>query len=91
MVARTRVPGGRQAHDNASRELLDLMVERVQRLPVLLMVTCRPEFQEGWSGRPHVTMLTLKCFLRLVRAREGMTKSPGQRRAHDRHGAIVTP
>jgi len=59
MVARTRVPGGRQAHDNASRELLDLMVERVQRLPVLLMVTCRPEFQEGWSGRPHVTMLTL--------------------------------
>jgi class 3 adenylate cyclase len=45
--------------DPTSRELLDLTVERVSRLPVLLVVTFRPEFQPGWDGRPHVTMLAL--------------------------------
>ena len=31
--------------DPTSRELLDLVVERVRSLPVLLIVTFRPEFQ----------------------------------------------
>jgi AAA ATPase domain len=31
--------------DPTSRELLDLMVDRVQRLPILLAITFRPEFQ----------------------------------------------
>jgi class 3 adenylate cyclase len=44
--------------DPTSRELLDLMVDRVRRLPVLLVITFRPEFQAVWSGQPHVTMLT---------------------------------
>jgi predicted ATPase/class 3 adenylate cyclase len=42
--------------DPSSRELLDLTVERVQRLPVLLLVNFRPEFQPPWVGLPHVTM-----------------------------------
>lgn len=42
--------------DPSSRELLDLAVERVQRLPVLLLITFRPEFQPPWVGLPHVTM-----------------------------------
>src|ERR1700730_358392 len=42
-----------------SRELLDLTVERVRNLPVLLLVTFRPEFQPSWTGEPHVTMLVL--------------------------------
>ena len=45
--------------DPTSRELLDLAVERVRTLPVLLVVTFRPEFQPPWIGQPQVTMLTL--------------------------------
>ena len=45
--------------DPISRELLDLTVERVPRLPVLPIVTFRPEFQPPWSGQPQVTMLAL--------------------------------
>jgi predicted ATPase len=44
------------------------MVERVARLPVLLLVTFRPEFQPPWTGQAHVTTLSLS---RLGR-REGM-------------------
>ena len=45
--------------DPTSRELLDLTVERVRGLPVLLIVTFRPEFQPPWTGQPQVTMLAL--------------------------------
>ena len=45
--------------DPTSRELLDLTLDRVHRLPVLLIVTFRPEFQHGRSGQPYVTMLAL--------------------------------
>jgi class 3 adenylate cyclase len=45
--------------DPSSRELLDLVVERVARLPVLLLVTFRPEFQPPWTGLAHVTVLVL--------------------------------
>jgi hypothetical protein len=45
--------------DPTSRELLDLTVERVHGLPVLLIVTFRPEFQPPWTGQPQVTMLAL--------------------------------
>ncbi|WP_292633287.1 AAA family ATPase [Mesorhizobium sp.] len=45
--------------DPSSRELLDLVVERVPRLPVLLLLTFRPEFQPPWTGQAHVTVLVL--------------------------------
>jgi class 3 adenylate cyclase/predicted ATPase len=45
--------------DPTSRELLDLTIERVRSLPVLLIVTFRPEFQPPWIGQPQVTMLAL--------------------------------
>src|SRR5215469_9376077 len=45
--------------DPTSRELLDLIVERVCNLPVLLIVTSRPEFQPIWASQPQVTMLKL--------------------------------
>jgi class 3 adenylate cyclase/predicted ATPase len=45
--------------DPTSRELLDLVVARVCSLPVLLIVTFRPEFQPPWTGQPQVTMLAL--------------------------------
>jgi len=46
--------------DPSSRELLDLTVEQIARLPVLLVATFRPEFQPAWTGQPHVTSLSLR-------------------------------
>jgi class 3 adenylate cyclase/predicted ATPase len=45
--------------DPTSRELLDLFVERVRSLPVLLIVTFRPEFQPPWTGQPQVSVVSL--------------------------------
>jgi class 3 adenylate cyclase/predicted ATPase len=45
--------------DPTSRELLDRAIKRVRELPVLLIVTFRPEFQPPWIGEAQVTMLTL--------------------------------
>jgi len=43
--------------DPTTLELLDLVIERVQRLPVLVLITFRPEFRPPWGGRGHVTQL----------------------------------
>ena len=45
--------------DPTSRELFDQIVDRLQRLPVLLVVTFRPDLSPPWIGFPHVTLLTL--------------------------------
>ncbi len=45
--------------DPTSRELLDLTFDRVMRLPVLVVVTFRPEFHHAWGGQSQVTSLTL--------------------------------
>jgi predicted ATPase len=46
--------------DPTSRELLDLIVEQIERMPVLLVATFRPEYQLPWTGQPHVTTLSLR-------------------------------
>jgi class 3 adenylate cyclase/predicted ATPase len=51
--------------DPSTRELLNLTIERIPRLPVLLLVTFRPEFQSPWVERQNVTMLTLNRLSRL--------------------------
>jgi predicted ATPase len=53
--------------DPTSRELLDLLVERLSTLPVLLIVTYRPDFQPSWVGEPQVTMLALNRLDRRAR------------------------
>src|SRR3954454_3437287 len=45
--------------DPTSRELLDLSIDRVRHLPVLLVITFRPEFQPPWGGRSHVMNMAL--------------------------------
>jgi len=45
--------------DPTSLELLGRLVDRIQTLSVLLIVTFRPEFEPGWTGKPHVTLLSL--------------------------------
>jgi len=50
--------------DPTSLELLELTVERVPSLPVLLIITFRPEFTPPWVGRPQVTLLSLSRLSR---------------------------
>ena len=45
--------------DATSQEFLDLLVPRLQRLPVLLIVTYRPEYRPKWTGQEHVSLLGL--------------------------------
>ena len=45
--------------DPTSLEVLDRAVDRIKTLPVLLIVTYRPEGEARWVGRPHVTVMTL--------------------------------
>ncbi len=45
--------------DPTSQELLDLIVERVRELPVLVLITFRPEYTPPWVGQAQVTALTL--------------------------------
>jgi predicted small lipoprotein YifL len=79
--------------DPTSRELLDLIVEQVERLPMLLIATLRPEFQPPWTDQQQVTVMALT---RLGRG-EGMAlvwqlvgKSlPNLRRQRHRIGGIA--
>ena len=45
--------------DPTSRELFDVLVERIRGASVLLLVTYRPEFVPSWMGQSHVSVLTL--------------------------------
>jgi predicted ATPase len=45
--------------DATSLELLDLAIERVRRLPVLVLLTYRPEFEAPWKGLPYVESIVL--------------------------------
>ena len=45
--------------DPTSLEVFGRTVDRIKILPVLLIVTFRPEFNAPWAGRSHVTSLAL--------------------------------
>ena len=45
--------------DPTTQDLLGLTIERLQRLPVLLLITYRPEFSPPWPAQPHVSALAL--------------------------------
>ena len=45
--------------DATSLEVLDLVIERLRRLPVLLLITFRPEFEAPWKGLPDVATIAL--------------------------------
>ena len=45
--------------DPSTLELLGLVIERVRQLPVLVLITFRPEFEPPWTGQAHVTTLTM--------------------------------
>ena len=45
--------------DPTSLELLHLVIDRVPTLPVLMIITFRPDFTPPWAGRSQVTLLSL--------------------------------
>lgn len=69
--------------DPTSQELFDQIIERLQRLPVLLIATFRPELSPPWIGFPHVTLLTLNRLTQaqaqslVERVTGGKTLPPG--------------
>ena len=50
--------------DPVSAELFDVIVDRIQRLPIMLVATYRPEGMVRWNGLPHATVLTLNRLSR---------------------------
>ena len=50
--------------DPTTSELVDLIVDAIQSLRVLLLLTFRPEFACPWSGYPHATTLALNRLTR---------------------------
>jgi predicted ATPase len=50
--------------DPSTIELLRLVIERVQRLPVLVLITFRPEFIPPWASHAGVTRLSLSRLTR---------------------------
>jgi class 3 adenylate cyclase/predicted ATPase len=45
--------------DPTSLELVGRIVDRIEGLRVLLLITFRPEFEPPWIGLPHVTAVTI--------------------------------
>ena len=54
--------------DPTSLELFELIIERASGLPLLAIVTFRPEFVPPWVGRPQVTLISLSRLPRRLRA-----------------------
>jgi hypothetical protein len=50
--------------DPTTLEVMDLLIHRVRNLPLLVVITHRPEFSSRWSHYGHVTALTLRKLTR---------------------------
>jgi class 3 adenylate cyclase/tetratricopeptide (TPR) repeat protein len=50
--------------DPTTLEVLDLMIDRVKAMPLLIVLTHRPEFQNRWADHGHVISLNLSKLTR---------------------------
>lgn len=50
--------------DPTTLEVLDLLIDRVRSVPLLIVLTHRPEFQPKWTGHGHVSALNLSKLTR---------------------------
>ncbi len=50
--------------DPTTLEVMDIMIHRVRNLPLLVVITHRPEFSSRWSHYGHVAALTLTKLTR---------------------------
>jgi len=67
--------------DPSTLELLELSMRALSRLPIMLVVTARPDVKPAWVSRPYVTVLFLSQFDReraidLVREVAGARELP---------------
>ncbi len=54
--------------DPTSLEVLEQLIDRVTTMPLLIVLTHRPEFQARWSAHGHVTALNLSKLTRVQSA-----------------------
>lgn len=45
--------------DPTTLEFLGLVIDQIATVPILVLATHRPEFRASWTGRAHVTALTI--------------------------------
>ena len=50
--------------DPTTLEVLDLLIDRVRAVPLLMVLTHRPEFHSRWSGQGHVGALNMSKLTR---------------------------
>ena len=50
--------------DPTTLQVLDALVARAATLPLLVIITFRPEFKHDWTARPHISHLVLKRLSR---------------------------
>jgi len=79
--------------DPTTLEVLDLLIDRVRAIPLLVVLTHRPEFQSRWSGHGHVGALNLSKLTRAQSAAMVATRcSVGLNRSSpNRSQPIVAP
>jgi class 3 adenylate cyclase/tetratricopeptide (TPR) repeat protein len=58
--------------DPTTLEVLDLLIDRVRTIPLLIVLTHRPDFRSRWSEQGHVSALNLS---KLTRAQSGAVVS----------------
>ncbi len=64
--------------DPSTLEVLDLLIDRVKAVPLLVVLTHRPEFQSRWSGQGHVGALNLSKLTRTQSAAMVSTLAGGK-------------
>ena len=87
--------------DPSSLELLDLLVDRLPNIPLLVLLTHRPEFRSPWSDLAHVTAFDLsrlkrtECRAIIVRLAEEHVRlaknSVGEQTKHTTRSAVTPP
>jgi class 3 adenylate cyclase/tetratricopeptide (TPR) repeat protein len=64
--------------DPTTLEVLDLLIDRVKTIPLLMVLTHRPEFQSRWSGHGHVSALNMSKLTRAQSAAIVSTLAEGK-------------
>ena len=64
--------------DPTTLEVLDLLIDRVRTVPLLIVLTHRPEFQSRWSEQGHVGALNLSKLTRAQSAAMVSTLAGGK-------------
>ena len=49
-------------------DVLNALIDRTAKLPLLALITFRPELEHDWAGRPHVTHVALNRLSRVQSA-----------------------